>query len=254
MVSGELLDKAAELLAKARRLAIFTGAGVSKESGVPTYQETLTGKWAEFDPVVLSSIDTFRRDPETVWGFYQDVLLRHGSIRPNAAHIAFAEMEKLFEKVVIITQNIDGLHHDAGSTDILELHGSLRRYRCLNGLHTGLQWDELVMREGSAVPLCPHCGDTARPEIVCFGEMLPPDVLERSFSEAGLCDAMLVVGTRAEVQPAARIPYEAIAAGSPVVEVNVSPSALTPHVTLFIEGRAGEVAPGIVDRLRERLA
>jgi len=249
MAAVDLALEAAKLLETARRLVVFTGAGVSKESGVPTYEETLQGRWAEFDPIVLSSVEMFEEDPELVWGFYQDVLIKHGEVKPNAAHRAIVEMERLVEQVVVVTQNVDGLHGEAGSSDVIELHGSLRRYRCLPGRHQGMTFEELVGEQGRRIKRCPHCGEVCRPEIVCFGEMLPIDALGRAFTEASRCDAMLVVGTRAEVQPAAAVPFEAAHAGAKIIEVNVKPSAVTSMAHVTLETTAGDGVPRIARHL-----
>jgi len=249
MAHADAYERAARLLADAGRLVVFTGAGVSKESGIPTYEETLQGRWAEFDPAFLNSVQTFSRDPELVWGYYQDMLSRYGDVKPNGAHEAIRRLESLVDKVVVVTQNIDGLHQQAGSTDVVELHGSFRRYRCAGGRHTSMTYEQLIHKESSPVSRCPHCGDIARPEVVYFGELLPAGALERAFAEARLCDAMLVVGTRGEVQPAASVPLEAADAGAPIIEVNVKPGAVTRHARIFFEGKAADVVPKIVEKM-----
>ena len=250
MAQGDPYTKAARLLAGAHRVVVFTGAGVSKESGIPTYEETLQGRWAEFDPAFLNSAATFSRDPELVWGYYQDLLVRYGGVKPNAAHEAIRELETLVDKVVVVTQNIDGLHQQAGSTDVVELHGSFRRYRCAGGRHTGMTYEELVHEDDTPVPKCPRCGEVARPEVVYFGEMLPAGAIERAFAEARACGAMLVVGTRGKVQPAASVPLEAADAGAPIIEVNVKPGAVTRHARIFFEGAAADIVPKIMANLR----
>jgi NAD-dependent deacetylase len=149
--------------------------------------------------------------------------------------------------VVVITQNIDNLHREAGSSDIIELHGNWFYYKCLAG-HTGFTREDFA-DQTEIPPLCPRCGAMLRPDVVWFGEMLPADALERAFAEAYLCDAMLVVGTSGTVQPAASLPWRAREGGSPVIEVNPNPSAITGLSTLFLQGPAGEVLPRLVDAL-----
>jgi NAD-dependent deacetylase len=165
--------------------------------------------------------------------------------QPNPGHRAVAGLESLFSRVVVITQNIDGLHQAAGSTDVIELHGSIRRYRCFSGRHTGFSLADLGGLS-QLPPRCPACGDLVRPEVVWFGEMLPVGALERAMAVSGEYDAMLVVGTSAEVQPAASLPHRAAQAGAVVVDVNPNRDHIAALADVFLQGPAGVVLPALL--------
>lgn len=245
------MKQAAELLADAERIVVFTGAGVSKESGLPTFREAQKGLWAQYNPEDLASLEGFRRNPELVWTWYQQRRTLYGDVQPNPGHRAIAELEDLVPAVVVVTQNIDNLHHQAGSTDVIELHGNILRYKCLDAGHQ-LHVDDLP-QTADVPPRCPRCGSLLRPDVVWFGELLPERALQRAFAESRRCDVMLVVGTSAVVQPAALLPYGAADRGSVIIEVNPNPSGATYLADVFLQGPAGEILPGIVDALRARL-
>ncbi len=200
-----LIQVAARRLTTIRRLVVLTGSGVSRESGIATFRDAQAGLWAKYDPMALATREGFLRDPKMVWEWYSYRFGMVESAQPNPGHFAIAELEKLIPQVVVVTQNIDGLHQAAGSSDVVELHGSIRRYKCLEGLHTGFTRADLV-GQVELPPRCPHCGDLLRPDVVWFGEMLPTDALNRAFDLSRECDAMLVVGTSGAVQPAASLP------------------------------------------------
>ena len=216
------IQETALRLAPARDLLVLTGAGVSRESGIPTFRDAQEGLWARYDPMELATQEGYLRNPVLVWQWYE---YRFGMVEkayPNLGHVAIAALEGLFPRVTVVTQNIDGLHQQAGSTDVVELHGSIRRYRCLNGKHAGFTRADFA-GQAEMPPKCPACGDLLRPEVVWFGEMLPVEALERAFELSERCDAMLVVGTSGEVQPAASLPFYAARAGATVIDVNPEP-------------------------------
>jgi NAD-dependent deacetylase len=248
------INRVAAALAEAELVAVSSGAGISKESGIPTFREAQTGLWERYDPEELATPHAFQRNPDRVWAWY---MYRRGLVeaaRPNPAHRAVAELEDLVSRVVVLTQNIDGLHHVAGSTDVVELHGSLHRYKCFaacRGEPTIVDLNPAAYAEERA-PRCPFCGGAVRPDVVWFGETLPQHALTRAFEVAAACDVMLVVGTSGIVQPAASLPYKARSSGALVVEVNPLPSQITPTADVFIQEAAGLALPRIVKALRAR--
>lgn len=248
------LVRAAEALDGARVVAVSSGAGISKESGVPTFHDAQEGLWARYDPQQLATPQAFRRNPDLVWSWYMyryDLVSR---VKPNAGHYAVAELEGLLPTVVVLTQNIDGLHVEAGSTDVLELHGNIRRHKCFSdcrGSPTLIDLKSITYDKKHAPP-CPHCGDKIRPDVVWYGETLPPRSLQRAFKVASDCNVMLVVGTSGIVQPAASLPTRARQVGATVIEINPKESLITPIAGIFLKGPSGEVLPRLVAALRAR--
>ncbi len=247
------LERAVEALDHARLVVAATGAGMSKESGVPTFREAQEGLWARYNPEELASPHGFRRDPARVWGWYN---YRRGivaSSSPHAGHEALAKLEKLVPQVAVVTQNIDGYHTEAGSSTVLELHGNINRFKCFE--HDHPVDIEIPLAAGDGLvepPRCPRCGSHVRPDVVWFGEMLPPGVFERAESLARSCDAMLVVGTSGFVYPAAALPLAARVGGATLIEVNTQPSQLTEVMDMFLQGPASDVLSALVARLAAR--
>ena len=238
---------AVEWLANARRLVVFTGAGVSAESGIPTFRDKLTGFWATFDPVQLATPTAFRNDPALVWGWYEWRRALVAQARPNAAHVAIAALMQHVPELVVVTQNVDDLHERAGSKDVIHLHGSLQAARCFAcaRLHalaecptSGLNADLLEP------PRCTHCNGKIRPGVVWFGEELPERELRAAFKSAQNTDLLLSVGTSGVVYPAARIPEIAREHRAHVVHINTEPVDITGATTLT--GRAGEWLPKLL--------
>jgi NAD-dependent deacetylase len=244
----ELVRRAGEVIAAAERLVVFTGAGVSRESGLPTFRDAQEGLWARYDPQELASVEGFRRNPELVWEWYRYRRDLCRAAQPNPGHRAIAELEELVPHVVVITQNIDDLHRRAGSSDIIELHGNIFRYKCLDADHP--VDPEVAERADRVPPRCPTCGGLVRPDVVWFGEYLPGGAFERALEESRRCDVMLVVGTSGVVQPAALLPYEAAGHGATVIEVNPRPSELTHLADIFLQAPSGEVLPKVVESVR----
>jgi NAD-dependent deacetylase len=236
---------ARQRLAAARRVAVLTGAGISAESGIPTFRDTQTGLWAQFDPMQLATEEGFRADPSLVWRWY--AWRRHlvGQAQPNAGHLALAAAEARFERLRVITQNVDGLHERAGSTGLIELHGNILRTVCLE--HCGFQEDSPARCPPGEPPRCPRCGDWLRPAVVWFGEMLDPTALDEAAAAAEDCDVMLVVGTSGLVYPAAGLPASARRAGAVVITVNPEPTDLDELAAIRIRGRAAEVLPRLLE-------
>jgi NAD-dependent deacetylase len=246
------VQSAARALARSRRLVVFTGAGVSKESGIATFREPETGLWAEYDPMELATYEAYARRPEYVWTWYEHRFGAAAAASPNPAHVAIAELEGLLPRVDVVTQNIDGLRQRAGSGDVVELHGSMFRFKCLHGRHTGFVLDDFADQEVKP-PRCPECGDLLRPDVVWFGEALPDDAIDRAQALSAACDVMLVVGTSGVVYPAAAMPLVAKEAGATVIDVNPERDALTAAADIFLRGPGGEILPRLVAAVREHL-
>jgi NAD-dependent deacetylase len=221
---------------------VLTGAGISTESGIPDFRSP-TGIWADVDPLEVASIRAFRRDPERVWSFYRRRIRLLLEAEPNAGHLALAELESRGLVQAVVTQNIDTLHTRAGSSEVVEVHGSIRHAVCL-----GCLWSEpldavLAQLEERAAPRCAHCGGILKPGVTLFGEMLPARALERATELARGAALVLVVGSSLEVWPVAGLPLEARA----VAIVNRGPTALDDHALLTIDAGAGETLSALVD-------
>jgi NAD-dependent deacetylase len=226
------------------RTVVLTGSGISAESGVPTFREAQTGLWERFDPQELATPEAFARDPRLVWDWYAWRRKLVAEARPNPGHLAIAEMQHLVQSLTLVTQNVDGLHQRAGSRDVIELHGNIRRTKCPVEGTTVDNYDE-----SESPPLCPSCGAPLRPDVVWFGEMLPDEAIEAA-SEAALgADVFLSVGTSSLVYPAAGLPFEAVENGATLVEVNPETTPLTPRADYTLHGPAGDVLPRLVREL-----
>jgi NAD-dependent deacetylase len=225
-------------LASCDRIVVLTGAGISAESGVPTFRGK-EGLWRQYQATELATPEAFAQDPKLVWEFYnwrREVL---APLHPNPGHRALAAMESRFPHFTLITQNIDGLHHTAGSRKIIELHGNIWRVRC-----TGCG----MLAEDRRAPLpelptCGSCGALLRPNVVWFGEMLDPQVLDQAYRALEACQVMMVIGTSGVVQPAASMGATARRRGAFVAEINLEPTPYTGLYDLSILGKAGEVLP-----------
>src|SRR5918996_5828979 len=237
---GPVDAEAVARLRAARRVLALTGAGVSAESGVPTFRGP-EGLWREFRPEDLATPEAFARDPKLVWEWYAWRRERVGACRPNAAHRALAALDGAAPEFLLATQNVDGLHALAGSRRMVELHGSLWRVRC-----TGCG---RVTDDRKAFPELPprcDCGSLLRPDVVWFGEPLPVTALERAFGAAREADVVLVVGTSSLVHPAAALPHTARSAGAFVIEVNPEPTPLSAHADVSLRGPAALLLPALI--------
>jgi NAD-dependent deacetylase len=237
-------------LRAARRVVILTGAGVSAESGVPTFRDKQTGLWETFDAAELATPYAFQRDPSLVWGWYEWRRATVLGAKPNSAHRAIAAMEKLVPHFRLITQNVDDLHERAGSAGVLHLHGQLSRPHCEACRHSYVHPEGIPdLPQGGAriePPRCDACGAMIRPGVVWFGERLP-DVAWRSACEAAKhCDVFFCCGTSSVVQPAASLTGMAIRAGATTIQINPKATDYDGSVTVAIQGPAGIVLPCIV--------
>ena len=233
----------ARALRGARHVVVLTGAGVSAESGVPTFRDAQTGLWARFDPRELATPSAFARNPRLVWDWYAARREAVQQAQPNAAHHALAALERHARAFTLVTQNVDGLHARAGSRNLVELHGNIARVRCSR---EGTRVETWRDDDPRLPPRCAHCGAFLRPDVVWFEELLPPEALAAAEAAADRADLLLVIGTSAEVYPAAGLPLRARAAGARIVEINPERTALSDVADDVLRGRAGEVVPALV--------
>ncbi len=221
---------------------MLTGAGVSAESGIPTFRDTMTGLWADYRPEDLATPRGFRRNPDLVWSWYRMRRLAVADARPNAGHQALAAMERLVPGFTLITQNVDGLHARAGSRDVVELHGNIGRVKCFACNRVAETFEDT-----DAVPRCRACGGMLRPDVVWFGELLPPRALERAQQAAAGCDVFLSIGTSNVVEPAASLPWIAARRGALVVVINMTDEGQqTGDRIRHLMGPSGEILPRLV--------
>lgn len=241
----ELDDDLIAALRQSQQVVALSGAGISAESGVPTFREAQRGLWAQFDPMELATPEGFQRNPQRVWEWYSMRRQQLAEVRPNAGHYALADWEQLRPGLKVVTQNVDGLHQKAGSTDVVELHGSIMRIRCsAEGLVVN-EWQE----HPGEVPRCGQCAAYLRPDVVWFGEMLPPQAHAQAEQAVAAADLVLVIGTSALVQPAALLPYRALQAGAVVVEVNPEETPFSADASFSLRGPAGQILPAMLDAL-----
>lgn len=242
MFSKKLLER----LEDAKSIVFFTGAGISAESGIDTFRGK-GGLWTKLKPEELANFDAFMRNPNMVWEWYQYRRKIIDETKPNAAHLTIAEMEKYFDNVVVVTQNVDNLHGRAGSKTIYELHGNIERNYCIKCETFYSSKDFSYEGKG---PHC-KCGGLIRPDIVWFGEMLPQDVFSSAEKAANECDIIFVVGTSAVVYPAAYIPIDAKRSGAYLVEINLERTELSHMADESYFGKAGEVLPILLEEYKQ---
>jgi NAD-dependent deacetylase len=240
------IDTAARFLGGARSVVVSTGAGMSKESGIPTFRDAPNALWENFDPEKLASPEGFLSDPSLVWRWYEDRRRMISTAQPNAGHAAIARLEGYFDRFVVVTQNIDDLHRKAGSKNIIEMHGNIFRFKCFD---MGHPVDELPL-DDRVPPRC-RCGSLIRPDVVWFGELLPEEAVERAYKALENCDVMLVVGTSGVVYPVAGFPGVARRAGARIIEINPEETPITRLADVFLEGTAGEVLPRLTGEFVE---
>ncbi len=227
----------------AEHIVVFTGAGISAESGVPTFRGE-DGIWKKLKPEELANFDAFMRNTELVWEWYKSRKRIMQTVQPNAGHYAIAEMEQYFKHVSVITQNIDNLHRRAGSTTVFELHGNIERNYCIG---CGKLYPNENILQSDEIPHCMSCKGLIRPDVVWFGEMLPEDEWNNSVQAAEFADICFVVGTSSIVYPAASIPQIAKRAGAYIVEINIEPTELTLFADETLLGKSGELLPKIIE-------
>lgn len=265
----DVLDR----LRAATRPVVFTGAGMSAESGIPTFRDRMTGLWAHTDPMEVATPRAFRRDPQRVWDWHVHVAAAVSDARPNPGHRAVAALGERYPALRVITQNIDGLHQAAGSGDVIELHCNLFRLkafvdedemfalaeppvicRLCQGYAAWAECDPYAMAEDFAalrlaagpVPRCPCCGALLRPDVVWFEEMLDPLVLDAAMAAVDACDVLLCVGSSLEVEPAASLPFRALRRDALVIEINPQPTALSSRAHASLRDTAARALPALM--------
>jgi len=238
-----------DILLASKRITVLTGAGISAESGIPTFRGK-EGLWKTYRAEQLATPTAFIEDPKLVWEWYDWRRGIIGTKEPNPGHNVLASWEELFPHFALITQNIDGLHQKAGSKNVIELHGNIWKQRCIEE-QTILENHDIPLRE--IPPHCPTCGALLRPHVVWFGESLDGSVLQQSFMLSSNCDVMLAIGTSAVVQPAASLPLSAAEAGAKLIEINPDPTPLTTYADFSFRAKSGELLPLLDAELKNRL-
>lgn len=238
----ELLSK----LKNANKILFFTGAGISAESGIPTFRGK-DGIWNKLKPEELANFNAFLRNPDMVWEWYQYRRKIINETQPNAGHHAIKSFENYFNEVNVVTQNVDNLHNRAGSKNVFELHGNIERNYCIDCYKNFDEKDFSVDK----VPRCKYCGGLIRPDVVWFGEMLPQDVFAMAEEKAKMCDVCFIIGTTGIVFPAAYIPLIAKENGAYLVEINLTETELSDKVNLSLFGKAGEILPAILEEAKK---
>jgi len=234
-------DALKSLLTKKTRVVVLTGAGISAESGVPTFRGE-EGLWKKFRPEELATFDAFMANPQLVWEWYEYRRKIIEEIKPNPGHLALVDFQNYFEKFDLITQNVDGLHRKAGSENVINLHGNITRNKCIQ---CGKKYESLEGTIEGIPPKCP-CGGNIRPDVVWFGEMLPQEALNYAFAVSSACNLFFSIGTSAVVHPAASLSLIAKRGEAFVVEVNISPTEITHLVDESLLGKSGEILPYLV--------
>ena len=239
-----MFDSIAERIRDFKKIVFVTGAGISQESGIPTFRGN-DGLWRNYDPMKLATIDAFYDDPKLVWEWYNDRRKNILNAYPNDGHKAIAELEK-YAEVVVLTQNIDGLHQRGGSTKVLELHGSIIKIKC-----TVCDYNEEIKSEISSVPPMCKCGNVLRPDVVWFGEGLPQDVWQEAMIHASQCDLMIIAGTSLVVSPANTLPLYAKQNKAFLLEINPENTEMSSEMNLAISNSSAIALPNLVSLFRE---
>lgn len=243
----EEYKKVAQLIRDLGHVAAFTGAGISVDAGIPAFRGG-QGLWEKYDPMEYAHIRSFHADPGKVWTMLREMAQVIFEAKPSPAHLALSELERLGLLDTVITQNVDGLHQIAGSSNVIEYHGNHRRLICLHcSIKIPFTEDLAVI---SPFPTCDHCGAPLKPDVVLFGEQIPFSEATRASDAARGCRILLIIGTSGVVYPAAELPYTAHSCGAKVVEINVSPTPFTSSICdYFLEGSASDILPKIMQHL-----
>ena len=239
----KMFDIVSQKLNDSRKIVFVTGAGISQESGIPTFRGK-DGHWRKHDPMRLASIDAFYDDPKLVWEWYEDRRKNILAAKPNEGHFAISSMEK-FRDVVVLTQNIDGLHQRSGSTNVLELHGSIIRIKC-----TVCNFTANITKNFESLPPKCGCGNMLRPDVVWFGEALPQDIWKNAIKEASICDIMIIAGTSLAVSPANTLPLYAKQNGATLIEVNPEKTVMSNEMDLSIQATSANALPTMLSILK----
>ena len=239
----KMFDNVSQELINSKKIVFVTGAGISQESGIPTFRGK-DGYWRKHDPMKLATIDAFFDNPNLVWEWYEDRRNNILSVKPNGGHFAIADIEK-FRDVVVLTQNIDNLHQRSGSTNVLELHGSIIRIKC-----TVCNFSDNITQSFESLPPKCTCGNILRPDVVWFGEELPQNIWKNAMKEASTCDIMIIVGTSLAVSPANTLPIYAKQNGATLIEVNPEKTVMSNNMDLSIQATSATILPKILSILK----
>ncbi len=231
--------KISDSILSAKKIVFVTGAGISQESGIPTFRGK-DGLWRRYDVMQLATIDAFYQNPTLVWEWYEERRKNILAAKPNPGHFAIAELEKYLQ-IVIATQNIDGLHQRAGSTNVLELHGSIVRIKC-----TKCRFEEDMIEYLDEVPPYCDCGNILRPDVVWFGEQLPQRTLQQAIIDSSTCDVMIIAGTSLVVSPANTLPFYAKKNNAILIEVNPEETVMSSYMDVSIRSSSAEALPKLV--------
>lgn len=242
--------KLATLVETAQNAVVLTGAGISAESGVPTFRGA-EGLWGKFKAEELATMEAFMANPKIVWEWYNWRRELLTNVEPNNGHKALCALESWFNSFTLITQNVDGLHAKAGSEGVLELHGNIERNKCAG---CNRPFESKVDIDPDNAPRCDHCGGKVRPDVVWFGEMLPEETIDTAFIRSRQADIFFCVGTSALVHPAASLPVTAKSSGASLIEINPEPTPISAIADICLHDKAGRVLPQIVDYLKEHSA
>jgi NAD-dependent deacetylase len=240
-----MFDSIADQLRESKKIVFVTGAGISQESGIPTFRGK-DGMWRNYDAMKLATIDAFYDNPKLVWEWYNERRKNIFSAEPNLGHKAIAELEK-FSEVIVLTQNIDGFHQKAGSSQVLELHGSIVKIKCTVCDYK----DEIFTEFSDGPPLC-SCGNILRPDVVWFGEGLPQDVWQKAIIHANSCDLMVIAGTSLVVSPANTLPLYAKQNNAILLEINPDETIMTPDMDLSIRSTSAIALPELVSIFKKK--
>lgn len=242
----ELYKKAADIIKKSKNLIALTGAGHSVESGIPDFRGK-DGLWTKYDPMVYAHIETFKIHPEKSWELLFAMQELTGKAKPNAGHYALAKLEQMGFLKAVITQNIDNLHQEAGNKKVIEYHGNDKRLECLD---CGRIYETSAYKIEKTPPRCKNCNAVLKPTVIFFGENIPFDAMAESSQLTEIADAVMVIGTSAQVYPAASIPYIAKKNGAAIIELNLERTGLTSSITdIFIEGLIGKTLPELLKHI-----
>ena len=243
-----MISEITDIISKCHKCVILTGAGISAESGVPTFRGK-DGLWGKFRPEELASMTAFVANPKIVWEWYNWRRDLMGKVTPNAGHFAISELEDIFEDFTLITQNVDGLHQLAKTKKILELHGNIYRNKCVD---CNELCDGAIDIDPDNIPTCTICGGKIRPDIVWFGEMLDPHIIDSAFDCSGKAEVFFSIGTSALVHPAASLPPLAKRFGATLIEINPEPTPITHIADYHISQKSGEFLPELVKELKKK--
>ena len=240
-----MFEQVSDILKEAEKIVFVTGAGISQESGIPTFRGQ-DGLWRKYDPMKLATIDVFYEDPKLVWEWYEERRKNILAANPNPGHTAIAGLEK-YKQVSVLTQNIDGLHQRAGSTHVYELHGSIITIKC-----TVCDFKDKIVSSFSQLPPLCKCGNILRPDVVWFGESLPEDVWRSAIEQSSSCDVMVVVGTSLAVSPANLLPVYAKQNGATMIEVNIEQTHMSSSMDISLRSTAASALPDLVSMISSR--